>query len=91
MIESLERETIAGVPIGLSRDYDHLPRTGPLRAIYCSTCLLPHDDVARLTADGCRVLAIMCRACREEGRARWIAEHRVDLPRAVAAFRKGSR
>jgi hypothetical protein len=84
-------ETIGGVPLGLSRDYDHLPRTGPLRAVRCATCDQWYEDVERLLEDGCCVLAIMCVACRERGRARWIADARIELPRAVAMFRKETR
>jgi hypothetical protein len=83
MMLSAERETIAGVPLGLSRDYDHLPVTGLLRSISCQLCDRRHADVERLTADGCRVLAIMCPTCRAEGRARWIAAQVVDLPVAI--------
>lgn len=54
----------------------------------CSTCWKLHEDVERLMTDGCRVLAIMCGSCREKGRARWIAERRVELPRAIS-LRKG--
>jgi len=80
-------EPIAGVPLGLSRDYDQLPRTGPLRPVRCSTCGRMHEDVERLMAEGCRILAIMCGPCREEGRARWIAVQVVELPRAVARYK----
>lgn len=84
------KETIAGVPIGLSRDYDQLPQTGPLRSVRCSTCWQEYEDVERCLMDGVRILALTCGSCREKGRARWIAEraNRVELPRAVAAFRK---
>ena len=84
------QETISGVPLGLSRDYDHLPRTGPPRLIYCQICSGLHEDVERLTSDGCRVLAIMCKCCREEGRQKWIEAQVIDLPAAIAAFRKGA-
>lgn len=86
-------ETIGGVPLGLSRDYDHLPRTGPLRPLCCQSCSQLYEDVERLTADGCRVLAIMCEACREEGRQKWIAAKvaELELPRAIALPRKDGR
>lgn len=86
-----DQETIGGVPLGLSRDYPHLPRTGPLRPICCQGCHQMYEDVERLTVDGCRVLAIMCERCREKGRTRWLAEKiklRV-LPTAIASYRKG--
>lgn len=86
-----EPETIGGVPLGLSRDYAHLPRTGPLRAMCCQTCDQLYEDVERLTADGCRVLAVMCESCREKGRRQWIAQRIVELPTATATFRKGYR
>jgi hypothetical protein len=85
-----EWETISGVPLGLSRDYEQLPRTGPLRSIRCQGCSQLYEDVERLMADGCRVLAIMCTSCREEGRLRWITEKIVALPMATATYRKGS-
>lgn len=84
-----EEETIGGVPLGLSRDYAHLPRTGPLREICCQTCDKLYEDVERLTADGQRVLAVMCGTCREEGRLRWIAKKVVPLPTASVTFRRG--
>ena len=85
-------ETISGVPLGLSRDYEHLPRTGPLRPICCQGCLQLYEDVERMAADGCRVLAIMCGPCREEGRRRWIAETpKTPLPMATATYRKEDR
>jgi hypothetical protein len=80
------RETIAGVPLGLSRDYDYLPKTGPLRRVRCQPCGQLHDDVERLTEDGCKVMAVMCGRCREKGRASWIAKMRPELPLAVARF-----
>ena len=83
-----ERETIGGVPLGLSRDYEHLPQTGPLRAVRCSSCWQLYEDVERMTADGCRVLVMMCIDCREQGRMRWIAASRVELPKAFATYRK---
>jgi hypothetical protein len=83
----LERETIARVPLGLSRDYDRLAETGPLCHVRCSPCGKSYADVERLMADGCRVMAAMCGDCREKGRAQWIAENRVELPRAVARRR----
>lgn len=86
-------ETIGGVPLGLSRDYEHLPRTGPLRPIRCQGCSRLYEDVERLMADGCRVLALMCAPCREEGRLRWLAEtiKMLELPTATATYRKGDR
>lgn len=84
------QETISGVPLGLSRDYDHLPRTGPTRWIYCQKCLRRHQDVERLTEDGCRVLAIMCKDCREKGRRKWIEAQVLDLPVAVATYKGAS-
>jgi hypothetical protein len=84
-----EPETIGGVPLGLSRDYDHLPRTGPLRLICCQTCSGLYEDVERLAADGCKVLAVMCKDCREKGRLKWMAAQHVELPTAVATYRKG--
>ena len=86
-----EWETISGVPLGLSRDYEQLSRTGPLRSVRCQVCMQSYEDVERLATDGCRVLAILCTACREQGCTRWIAAHPVELPRAVAAFRKRAR
>ena len=80
------RETIIGVPLGLSRDYDHLPQTGPLHLVRCQACERLHEDALRQASDGCRILACMCQTCREKGRARWIAENRVELPRAVARY-----
>ena len=80
---SFERETVAGVPIGLSRDYDHLPCTGPLRAVRCDGCWQLYEDVEREWSDGCQILAVMCRGCRERSRAQWIAEQRAELPRAI--------
>ncbi len=87
------RETIGGVPLGLSRDYVHLPRTGPLRPVCCQGCHRMYEDVERLTSDGCRVMAIMCARCREEGRTRWLAEtiKAIALPQATATYRKGDR
>lgn len=85
------RETIGGVPLGLSRDYDHLPRTGPLRQVCCQLCLRVYEDAERLTADGCHVLAVMCVRCREKGRLKWIEARRVKLevPKAtVVLFRR---
>ena len=86
-------ETIGGVPLGLSRDYEHLPRTGPLRPICCQGCSRLYEDVERLTADGCRVLALMCTPCRKEGRTRWLTEKikSLVLPTATATYRKGDR
>lgn len=86
-----ERETISGVPLGLSRDYEQLPRTGPLRSVRCSACMQSYEDAMRLATDGCHVLAMLCTSCREQGRMRWIAVQVVELPRAVATFRKGAR
>jgi hypothetical protein len=88
-----DRETIGGVPLGLSRDYEHLPRTGPLRPIRCQGCHQMYEDVERQLADGCRVMAIMCSSCREEGRSRWLAEKikSLELPMATATYRKGAR
>jgi hypothetical protein len=86
-----EMETIGGVPLGLSRDYDHLPRTGPLRPIYCQGCGHRYEDVERLMDDGCRVLAGMCTPCREKGRTLWIAKQPVEVPLATATVRKGDR
>jgi hypothetical protein len=80
-------ERIGGVPLGLSRDYEYLPRTGPLRWICCQCCSQLYEDGERLTADGSCVLAVMCAPCREEGRLRWIAKRLVELPMAVATFR----
>ena len=80
-------EEISGMPLGLSRDYDLLPKVGPLRMRYCTVCDKVHEDAERLTADGCRVLAIMCSDCRTKGRDRWIVDHVTDLPRAVAHYR----
>ena len=85
------KETISGVPLGLSRDYGELPRTGPLREVRCSTCWQLYEDVERLLSDGCRVLAMRCFTCREQGRSKWIAKYRVELPKAFASFRKGVR
>lgn len=50
-----------------------------------------YEDVERLTSDGCRVMAIMCERCREEGRTRWLAEalKTLSLPQATAFYRKG--
>jgi hypothetical protein len=89
MTTSNERETIGGVPLGLSRDYAHLPRAGSLRWNCCQGCSRLYEDGERLMADGCRVLAVMCEACREEGRLRWLAEKIVELPMATATSRKG--
>lgn len=88
-----ERETIGGVPLGLSRDYAHLPSTGTLRSICCQACSQLYEDVERLTSDGCRVLAGMCARCREEGRMKWCAEKikTLEMPVAVATYRKGDR
>jgi hypothetical protein len=88
-----DRETIGGVPLGLSRDYEHLPQLGPLRPIRCQCCSRLYDDVERLTEDGCRVMAIMCASCREEGRSRWLAAQikSIELPQATASYRKGDR
>ena len=89
--------TSDGMPLGLSSDYDLLPRTGALREVWCSICGRPHEDVERMLADGVRVLALMCGPCRAQGRAQLIAEAakrvdppRVDLPRAIARYRKRS-
>ena len=86
-------ETIGGVPLGLSQDYEHLPCTGPLRTICCQGCKQLYEDVERLTADGCHILAIMCASCREEGRLKWIAEKikALELPKATATYRGGPR
>ncbi len=80
-------ETISGVPLGLSRDYDQLPLVEPARLVRCMPCGRKHADGRRRDADGCLVMAVMCRECRERGRERWIAEHVVELPRAVAVYR----
>lgn len=87
----IEREMISSVPLGLSRDYEYLPRRGPPRPIRCQVCEQLYEDVERATADGRCVLAVMCSACREEGRLRWIMEKKVGLPRATATFRRGAR
>jgi hypothetical protein len=84
---SLPAETIADVPLGLSRDYDRLPRTGLLRLARYQTCDRMHEDVERQFAEGSRCLALMCRPCREQGRARWIAANTARLPRAIARWR----
>jgi len=76
-----------GVPLGLSRDYDQLPLAEPLRIVRCQLCDGMHEDAERLMADGCRVLAVRCPGCRERGRSRWIAEHHVELPAAIARYR----
>lgn len=81
------RETLAGVPLGLSRDYDYLPRAETLRSRQCTTCYLMYWDAERLAADGVKVLTVMCKDCREKGRDRWIAENCVPLPVAVARYR----
>lgn len=83
-------ETLDGLPLGLSLEYDHLPRTGPLRMIHCGCCWRLYEDVERLTADGTRVMAVMCEACREKGRLKWLMENYVELPAAVVTFRKGT-
>lgn len=91
----IERETIGGVPLGLSRDFAHLPPTGsPPSPRRCPHCLLTYEDVERRMEDGCRVKAVMCETCREEGRLRWIAAKAAELvvvPRAVATYRKIAR
>ena len=81
-------ETIGRVPLGFSRDYDHLPRVGPLRSVVCQTCRGSYEDGERQLADGCRVMAVMCWVCRELARARWIEERTktAALPRAAARF-----
>ena len=83
------RETISGVPLGLSRDYDALPHAGPLRTVRCSACQNQYEDCERFTTDGCRVMAGRCWVCREEGRERWIAnkQRTLKLPRAIARLR----
>jgi hypothetical protein len=81
-------ETIVGVPLGLSRDYDRLPAVETPRVVHCSTCSGLHEDSVRQVEDGVKILAGMCKACREEGRETWIAENRADLPRAVARYRR---
>jgi len=85
-MDQLRRETIGGLPLGLSRDYDHLPQVGPLHRVRCQACERLYEDAMRQESDGCRVLACMCQTCREKGRAIWIAKNRVELPRAVARF-----
>ena len=77
-------ETSDGVPLGLSVDYDHLPMIERPRTESCMQCGALHLDAERRMSRGSRVLALMCRDCREVGRARWIADHGADLPRAVA-------
>lgn len=76
-------EDISGVPLGLSRDYDRLSRAAPLRDTLCLGCWGRYEDGERLTADGCRVIALMCGDCRSRGRERWIEEHRAPLPTAI--------
>lgn len=87
---ALGKETISGVPIGLSRDYDDLPQAGPFREVRCQICNRFYEDALRLMPDGARILAVMCLSCREQGRARWIAEKRVDPPQAFGRLRKTS-
>jgi len=85
--EDFAHETTDGVPLGLSADYDRLPMIERPYAYYCMTCDALHLDGERRMSNGSHVLAMMCRDCREVGRARWIAEHGADLPRAVARHR----
>jgi hypothetical protein len=82
------RETIAGVPLGLSRDYDYLPRAEALRSMQCTSCYQTYRDALRLEPEGGKVLTQRCKLCREEGRDRWIAENRPVLPTAVARYRQ---
>ena len=89
MIENkIERETIGGIPLGLSRDFAHLPPTGISRSAHCPHCLRIYEDVERRMEDGCRVRAGMCETCREEGRLRWIAATISEVPTATATYRK---
>ena len=85
--DAFTSETSDGVPLGLSVDYDRLPMLELERVVQCMTCDGLHVDAERRAPFGGRVLAVMCRQCRDRGRARWIADHGVDLPQAVARQR----
>jgi hypothetical protein len=85
------KETIAGVPLGYSRDYDQLPLEKPLRSVRCQGCYRAYEDAERHMEDLGVCMAIMCLACREEARAQWIAAQQVKLPLAVAIVRRKSR
>jgi len=47
-----------------------------------------HEDGTRQLEDGLLTLALMCKNCREEQRAKWIAAVSVVLPLAVARYRR---
>lgn len=81
------RETVAGVPLGISRDYDYLPLAEPIHLVRCSSCWKDHEDGKRQLEDGVCILAF-CKRCREELRAEWIRNTPVTLPRAIARFRR---
>jgi hypothetical protein len=81
-------ETIGGVPLGYSRDYDRLPLAEPLRDVRCRECLETYQDALRQMEDGCRIMAMRCLSCREDGREQWIAAQQVELPEAVAQYRR---
>jgi hypothetical protein len=81
------REDIDGVPLGISRDYDYLPRVTDLRLVHCMTCWQRYADAARRQLDGVECRALRCKLCREEAREAWIVKNRADLPHAVARYR----
>jgi hypothetical protein len=81
------REDVDGIPLGMSRDYDFLPRVTALRHVQCMTCWQTYADAARRQPDGVECRTLRCKLCREEARETWIAENRADLPRAVARYR----
>jgi hypothetical protein len=81
-------EAIGGVPLGYSRDYDRLPLAEPLRDVRCRECSATYADALRQLEDGCRILAMLCPSCREDAREEWIAAQHVELPQAVAQYRR---
>jgi hypothetical protein len=81
-------ETIAGVPLGYSRDYDRLPLAEPFHDVRCRECLAIYQDALRQLEDGCRILSMLCMTCRENCREEWITAQKVELPRAVAQYQR---
>lgn len=92
-LAKLPRESMDGVPLGLSWDYAALPRTDSPRRICCQACPQVYEDSERLTSSGQRVLAVLCTSCREAGRLKWLAASSPELalviPRATALGRSG--
>lgn len=75
-------ETIAGVPLGLSRDLALLPMTGSSWRVPCHLCHLTFEAFWRRVPDGRLAIPQFCEDCRERKRTQWIAENVPVMPTA---------